>query len=291
MNKETVNIVEVSPRDGLQNQATFVATAEKIKLINSLTETGLNHIETTSFVSPKWIPQFKDAAQVLASIEKNPAIQYTALVPNVKGMENALAQGVKSIAIFTAASESFCQKNINCSIGESIERFKEVATLAKQQSVKIRAYISCAMGCPYEGEIKFSAVCNVSEQLFELGAYEVSIGDTIGVGYPEKTKNLFKELTTVAPIKHFALHCHDTYGMAIANIYAACEMGVRTFDGAVAGLGGCPYAPGAQGNVATEDIIYLLEKQGFDTGVDLRKLSSVGNTISASVKPKQSFQQ
>ncbi|KAH0560267.1 hypothetical protein KQX54_002999 [Cotesia glomerata] len=259
-----VKVVEVGPRDGLQNEKKILPSSIKIELINKLSQTGLKTIEATSFVSPKWIPQMQDNATVFKSIDKKTGINYPVLVPNLKGLQSALEVSVKEIAIFGAASESFSHRNINCSIEESIKRFKEVILEAQKNNIKTRGYISCIAGCPYEGNIKASAVAKVADAMLQLGCYEISLGDTIGVGNFEE----------------FALHCHDTYGQALANTYASLEYGVRIFDASVAGLGGCPYAAGASGNLATEDLLYLLSEQGFNTDVNLNELIKIGEWIS-----------
>ena len=274
-----VTIIEVGPRDGLQNESSFVPTSSKIELINALSSTGLKHIEVTSFVSEKSIPQLADSDTVFRSINKPPGVHFSALVPNEKGMEKALAAGVKEIAIFTAASEQFNQHNINCSIADSIARFQPVMTLAKRHNIRVRAYISCVLGCPYEGNIHPEQVVHVANQLMNLGADELSLGDTIGVGTPKQTKALITTLNTLYPLTNIAMHFHDTYGQAIANIYAALECGITRFDSAVAGLGGCPYARGATGNVATEDILYLMHGLGIDTGIDIFKIVEAGDSI------------
>lgn len=272
---EHIKIVEVGPRDGLQNEKQFVPTEIKLLFIDKLVDAGLTNIEATSFVSAKWVPQLADNDLMLSALLSNQAYQdiyFPVLVPNLKGLESAIAHGAKQIAIFTAASESFNQKNINCSIDESFSRFKDMLPLVKKHNTKIRGYVSCALGCPYEGEINPNAVLKVSEQLFSLGCEEVSIGDTIGVGTPKKAYDLFQLLTKNIPANKLAVHFHDTYGQALANIYAILELGIRTIDSSVGGLGGCPYAKGASGNVSTEDVIYLLHGLGFHTGIDLDKL-------------------
>ena len=274
-----VTIIEVGPRDGLQNEPSFVATETKIQLINQLTQSGLKRIEVTSFVSAKAIPQLADATLVYQQIDKPNDVQFSVLVPNEQGMQKALAAGVTEIAIFTAASESFNQRNIHCSINESIKRFEPVIQLAKQHGIKVRAYISCVLGCPYEGAISPRQVAQVAERLLALQVHEISLGDTIGVGTPKQTKALLYELLTFIPLNQLALHFHDTYGQAIANIYAALECGVYTFDSAVAGLGGCPYAQGASGNVATEDVLYLMHGLGITTGVDIYQIVRAGEAI------------
>ncbi len=274
-----VTIIEVGPRDGLQNEASFVPTKNKVELINALAQTGLKHIEVTSFVSAKSIPQLADGEAVFRAIDKPAGIHFSALVPNEHGMHLALAAGVQNIAIFTAASEPFNQRNINCSIAESIARFIPVIALAKANNVPVRAYISCVLGCPYEGNIDPKQVLNVARQLIDLGADEISLGDTIGVGTPRQTQALIKTLKSALPLANLAMHFHDTYGQAIANIYAALECGITRFDSAIAGLGGCPYARGASGNVATEDVLYLMHGLGIDTGIDIFKVVHAGDQI------------
>lgn len=274
-----VKIVEVGPRDGLQNEPKNLPVSLKIEFINRLSETGLSVIEAGSFVSPKWIPQMADSDQVLQGITKKPGINYPVLVPNLKGFEAALAAGAKEIAIFAAASETFSQKNINCSIAESMDRFNDVILAAKHNNIPVRGYVSCVLGCPYEGEIKPEAVALVAEQLHTMGCYEISLGDTIGAGTPGKAQQLIAAVTRRVPREYLAVHFHDTYGQALANIYAVLERGIAVIDSSVAGLGGCPYAKGASGNVATEDVIYMLNGLEIHTGVDLNKLITVGQFI------------
>ena len=274
-----IKLIEVGPRDGLQNEIVNVPTNIKIQFINQLSETGLTTIEAGSLVSPKWIPQMADSATVFQSINKNPAIAYPLLVPNNKGLETALAIGAKEIAIFASASETFSQKNINCSIAESLNRFSEVTTLAKKHHIKIRAYISCVLGCPYEGEIKSEAVALLAENLINMGCYEISLGDTIGIGTPFKAQRLIETVSRKIPVKQLAVHFHDTYGQALANIFATLEKGIAAIDSSVAGLGGCPYAKGAAGNVATEDVVYMLNGMGIASDVDLSKLIEAGQFI------------
>ena len=275
-----VKIVEVGPRDGLQNEATNVPTAIKIELIEKLAEAGLPAVEATAFVSPEWVPQMADNAQVFAGIRKKPGVAYPVLVPNLKGFEAARAAGAAEIAVFGAASETFSRKNINCSIAQSLERFSPVVEAARANKMRVRAYISCAAGCPYEGEVKPQAVAVLAEKLYEMGCYEVSLGDTIGVGTPGRIRAMIEAVAKRVPIGRLAGHYHDTYGQALANIYASLEAGVRTFDSSVAGLGGCPYARGATGNVATEDVVYMLDGLGIETGVDLMKVLRTGRFIS-----------
>lgn len=275
----SVQILEVGPRDGLQNELDFVPTKQKIKLINLLSETGLKNIEVTSFVSPKAVPQLADNSEVFSAIIKPANINFSALVPNIEGMEKAINCGVNEIAIFTAASETFNQKNIRCSIAKSIERFKPVVKIAKQRKIKIRAYISCVLGCPYEGEISPKTVVDITHQLLTLGADEIDLGDTIGVGTPKQTSTLIETIRDFIPLNKISMHFHDTYGQAIANIYAALECGITRFDSSVAGLGGCPYARGASGNVATEDVLYLMHGLNIHTGVDIYKVVTAGDMI------------
>jgi len=278
-----VRIVEVGPRDGLQNEPMVngapVATAVKIELIERLADAGLRAVEATAFVSPKWVPQMADQTEVLEGIRRKPGVSYPVLTPNLKGFESALAAGATEVAIFGAASESFSKRNINCSIAESLERFQPVADAARAAGVKVRGYVSCVVGCPYEGAIAPQAVAEVSQRLYEMGCYEVSLGDTIGVGTPARMQAMIDAVAKRVPIEKLAGHYHDTYGMAAANIYASLEMGMATFDSSVAGLGGCPYAKGASGNVATEDVVYLLQGLGIETGIDLDKLLDAGQFI------------
>jgi hydroxymethylglutaryl-CoA lyase len=276
---QDVTIIEVGPRDGLQNESTFVASEHKIELINLLSQSGLKNIEVTSFVSEKAIPQLADNNKVFAAIDKLPSIAYSALVPNEQGMHKALAVHVQEIAVFTAASELFNQRNINCSIQESIDRFKPVIALAKAHQIKIRGYISCVLGCPYQGEIKPQQVSEVIQKLLDLGVDELSLGDTIGVGTPKQTHLLLDNVLQLVPVSQLAMHFHDTYGQGIANIYASLEHGVHRFDSSVAGLGGCPYARGASGNIATEDVLYLMHGLGINTGVDIFKIVAAGDMI------------
>ncbi|MBB5018557.1 isopropylmalate/homocitrate/citramalate synthase [Chitinivorax tropicus] len=267
-----VKIVEVGPRDGLQNEATTIPTDVKLTLIDMLGEAGLHTIEATAFVSPKWVPQMADHADVMRGLKRRPHVAYPALVPNMKGFEAALEAGCEEIAIFTAASESFCQKNINCSIDESFERFAPVVDAALEKNIKVRGYVSCVLGCPYEGDIKPAAVAEVAQRLHQIGCYEVSLGDTIGVGTPIAAKKMVEAVARLVPLKQLAAHFHDTYGQAMANLFAVMELGIATIDSSVGGLGGCPYAKGASGNVATEDVVYMLQGMGRETGVNLNKL-------------------
>lgn len=275
-----VKLVEVSPRDGLQNEASIISTEVKIEFVNLLSTTGLKTIEVTSFVSPRWIPQMADNAEVFRGIIHHPDISYPVLVPNLKGLHAALAVGVKEIAIFTAASETFTQKNINCSISESIDRFHPVVEIAKANNIKIRGYVSCALGCPYEGDIAPHKVAEVAMILFQLGCYEISLGDTIGVGTPLKAVQMVDAVAEQIPIERLAAHFHDTYGQSLANLYAVLQLGIGVIDSSVAGIGGCPYARGASGNVASEDVVYLLNGLGIETGVSLEKLVKAGQFIS-----------
>lgn len=265
-------IYEVGPRDGLQNEKEIIDTAVKIQLIEKLADAGLKHVEATSFVSPKWVPQMADHTEVMNGIERKKGISYPVLVPNERGMEAALEAGAKEIAVFAAASEGFSQKNINCSIEESIERFKPVFKKAEMNKIAVRGYVSCVVGCPYDGEINPYKVAEVAARLYYMGCYEISLGDTIGVGTPNKIQTMLEQVFKELPNDKVALHCHDTYGQALANIYAGLQMGVSVIDSSVAGLGGCPYAKGASGNVATEDVLYMLEGLGIKTGVDMDKV-------------------
>lgn len=270
-----VKIVEVGPRDGLQNEKEPLDTAVKVELIDRLSATGLQFIEATSFVSPKWVPQLADAVDVMAAITRALGVTYSVLVPNDKGMIGAMAAKVPEIAIFTAASEAFTQKNINCSIAESIERFKPVIAEAKAREIRVRGYVSTVIGCPYAGDIEPAAVARVAAQLYEMGCYEISLGDTTGVGTPKRVQAMLRAVADVVPMNALALHCHDTYGQALANIYAGLEMGVAVVDSAVGGLGGCPYAKGASGNVATEDVLYMLAGMGIETGVNMHAVADI----------------
>lgn len=277
----SVRIVDVGPRDGLQNEKQQVPTDTKVELIRRLGDAGLKAIEATAFVSPKWVPQMADNAEVMAKIERRPGVAYPVLVPNEKGLEAAIAAGAKEVAVFGAASEAFSQKNINCSVAESLARFRPVVEAAKKADIAVRGYVSCVLGCPYQGEVPPLAVAEVAWALYEMGCYEISLGDTIGSGTPEKTKAMIEAVAKRVPLKKIAGHYHDTYGMAVANIYASLELGVAVFDASVAGLGGCPYAAGASGNVATEDVVWLLKGLGLDSSIDLDKLVDIGAWISA----------
>ena len=274
-----VRMVEVGPRDGLQNEPGTVPTAVKVALIEQLAEAGMPAVEATAFVSPKWVPQMADHAAVMAAIRKKPGVSYPVLVPNMKGLEAALAAGVGEIAVFGAASESFSRKNINCSITESLARFAPVAAAARDKGLRVRGYISCVIDCPYEGAITPQAVTAVARALRDMGCYEISLGDTIGTGTPARVQAMINAVSTVVPAAELAVHCHDTYGQALANIYAALQLGVATVDSSVAGLGGCPYAKGASGNVASEDVVYMLDGLGIETGVDLERLCLAGQFI------------
>lgn len=277
---QSIKIVEVGPRDGLQNEKQPVSVQTRVELINQLARAGLRHIEAASFVSPKWVPQMAGAAQVMQAIEQPSGVQYSALTPNLQGFEAALAAGVREVAVFGAASEAFSQRNINCSIRESLERFRAVMQAAHSHKIPVRGYVSCVLGCPYEGEIAPAKVAEVALMLREMGCYEISLGDTIGRGTPQTTQRMLEACLRVIPAEQLAGHFHDTYAMAIANIAKSLEMGLRVFDSSVAGLGGCPYAQGASGNVATEDVVYLLHGMGFETGVDLQQLAQTGAWIS-----------
>jgi len=274
-----VKIVEVGPRDGLQNEARSVPTAVKIELIERLAEAGIPAVEATAFVSPKWVPQMADHTEVMRGIARKPGVSYPVLVPNMQGFEAAVGAGADEVAVFGAASETFSNKNINCSIAESLDRFAPVVEAAKQRGVKVRGYISCVLGCPYEGEVKPKAVAEVARRLFSMGCYEISLGDTIGVGTPGRVRDMIEAVARDVPIRRMAVHFHDTYGQALANIYAALEKGVNVVDSSVAGLGGCPYAKGASGNVATEDVIYMLDGLGIETGVELDQVFETGRFI------------
>ncbi|AVI63213.1 hydroxymethylglutaryl-CoA lyase [Halomonas sp. GFAJ-1] len=285
----SIKLFEMAPRDGLQNEpGTLVPTATKIELIERLANAGLTHIEAASFVSPKWVPQMGDATDVMNGIARQPGVVYSALTPNLKGLEGALAAGVEEIAVFGAASEAFSQKNINCSIAQSLERFEPVLARANEAGVRVRGYVSCVLGCPYEGDISPEKVAEVAKALYEMGCYEISLGDTIGVGTPLAAKRMIEATRQQVPIEHLAAHFHDTYGMALANLYAVLEEGVSVIDAATAGLGGCPYAKGASGNVATEDVLYLLEGLGINTGIDLQAVIDTGYWITNELGRKPS---
>lgn len=280
----TVQLVEVGPRDGLQNEAQPISTADKIRLVDDLSAAGVSCIEVGSFVSPQWVPQMAGSDQVFAGIRRQPGTRYTALTPNLKGFEQALQAGVSEVAVFAAASESFSQRNINCSISDSLKRFEPIMAAAAEAGLRVRGYVSCVLGCPYEGEVPAAQVASVAAELHDMGCYEVSLGDTIGTGTPGATRQLFEAVAQRMPRDRLAGHFHDTYGQALANIYASLLEGISVFDSSVAGLGGCPYAKGASGNVASEDVLYMLNGQGIHTGIDLDALIEAGNRISAVLK-------
>tara|TARA_Y100000052_G_scaffold14371_1_gene14032 strand:+ start:42174 stop:43070 length:897 start_codon:yes stop_codon:yes gene_type:complete len=275
-----VSIVEVGPRDGLQNETLNLSAAKKIELINLLSKTGLKRIEAGSFVSPKWVPQMANSDEVFQALPFRTDVQYSALTPNLRGLETAIDAGVKEVAVFGSASEAFSQKNINCSISESLKRFEDVFQLADQNNLKIRGYVSCVMGCPYQGDISPKAVTQVSKALLDMGCYEISLGDTIGAGTPRATSLLLEDVLKDIPAQKLAAHFHDTYGQALVNLYKALEYGIATIDSAVAGLGGCPYAKGASGNVATEDVVYMLNGMKISSGVNMGKLLTASSYIS-----------
>lgn len=276
---QQVTLIEVGPRDGLQNEQAIVETSDKIELINALSRSGLTQIEVTSFVSPKSIPQLADNQTVFKGMDKIPTVHYSALVPNEKGMHQAIEAGVKQIAVFTAASETFNQRNINCSIDESLNRITHIMKLAKKNHIFVRGYISCVLGCPYEGSIPPQTVANLTQGLLDLGVDEVSLGDTIGVGTPKQTQMVLEKVLKIVAVDQLAMHFHDTYGQAIANIHTSLNFGLHRFDSSLAGLGGCPYARGASGNVATEDVLYLMHGLGIQTGVDIFKILAAGDKI------------
>jgi len=283
MRPSKVNIIEVGPRDGLQNEKQVVPSAIKIELVERLAEAGLRAIEATAFVSPKWVPQMGDNAAVMQGIKRRTGTVYPVLVPNLQGFDAAIQAGATEVAIFAAASESFSRKNINCSITESLKRFEPILSSASALEIPVRGYVSCVVGCPYEGAIDPEQAAAVASTLFDMGCYEVSLGDTIGVGNPASIQHLIEACAQQIPMAKLAGHYHDTYGMAIANIYASLQMGMATFDASVAGLGGCPYAKGASGNVATEDVVYLMHGLGIETGIDLAKLAGIGDWISGAL--------
>lgn len=284
-----VRLVEVGPRDGLQNEPAIVSTEVKLELIRRLADAGLRHIEATAFVSAKRVPQMADHDALMRAVPRRPGLTYSALTPNLIGFEAAMAAGVDEVAVFGAASETFSQKNIHCSIAESLRRFDEVMRAARQRSVPVRGYVSCALGCPYEGTIEPAAVAGVATALHEMGCHEISLGDTIGVGTPGRTVAMLEAVATRVPIERLAGHFHDTYGQALANVYAALQLGVAVFDASVAGLGGCPYAPGASGNLASEDLLYMLDGLGIDTGVRLEALLAADRYICEALqRPTQS---
>jgi hydroxymethylglutaryl-CoA lyase len=279
----SVRIVEVGPRDGLQNEKQAIETTTKIELIERLTDAGLRYIEAGSFVNPALIPQMASSEDVFNKISRTPGVTYAALTPNIKGFERALAAKANEVAIFAAASEAFSHKNINCSIDESLARFIPVMEAAKAHDIPVRGYVSCVVGCPYEGDVDPEIVRHISDQLINMGCYEISLGDTIGVGTAGSVRKLIETVTKDIPVERLAVHCHDTYGQALTNIYAALQLGVQVIDSSVAGLGGCPFAKGATGNVATEDVVYLLHGLGIETGIDMDRLIAAGNFISAAL--------
>ena len=274
-----VKMVEVGPRDGLQNEPEVIPAAVRIALIDMLSDSGLPVIEAGAFVSPKWVPQMADSAQVLAGIRREAGVSYPVLVPNMKGYEAARGAGAEEVAVFGAASETFSQRNINCSIAESLDRFAPVAEAAKRDGVRVRGYVSCVLGCPYEGAIDPAAVADVADRLLEMGCAEISLGDTIGVGTPGKAQAMIRAVAAGVPMERLAVHFHDTYGQALANILASLEVGVAIVDSSVAGLGGCPYAEGASGNVASEDVLYMLDGLGIETGINMTRLIAAGRMI------------
>ena len=285
---DRVRIVEVGPRDGLPHEKTIIPAATKIELINRLSATGLRSIEATSFVSPKWVPQLADAAEVFAAIDKNPRVSYPVLVPNLQGYQRAREVGAAEVAVFTAASEAFNRKNINASIDESIERFKPVLDQAKADGVRVRGYVSTVLGCPYQGDVPVTDVVRVARQMHDLGCYEISLGDTIGIGTPLKARAMLRAVASEVPMQALAVHFHDTRGQALANVLNCLEEGVRVVDSAVSGVGGCPYAKGATGNVASEDVVYMLEGMGMATGVDLPALIETGLWLSSRLQRETS---
>ena len=274
-----VRLVEVGPRDGLQNEAQPISVADKVRLVDDLTEAGLAYIEVGSFVSPKWVPQMAGSAEVFAGIHQRPGVTYAALAPNLRGFEDALAAGVKEVAVFAAASEAFSQRNINCSISDSLKRFEPIMEAARNHGVRVRGYVSCVLGCPYEGKVSAEQVAPVARALHDMGCYEVSLGDTIGVGTPAKARAMLKAVAAEVPMPALAIHFHDTWGQALANVLACLEEGVAVVDSAVSGAGGCPYAKGASGNVASEDVVYMLHGLGIRTGIDLPLLAETGRWL------------
>ena len=276
-----VRIVDVGPRDGLQNEPGEVSIAARIALVEALAEAGVPAVEAGAFVSPKWVPRMAGSDEVMRTIKRKPGVDYPVLTPNVKGLEAALGAGAREVAVFGAASEAFSQKNINCSIDESLDRFQAVIDLALENDIKVRGYVSCVLGCPYQGEVPPADVAHVAARLREMGCYEISLGDTIGVGTPGQARRMIETVAEKVPMEKLAAHFHDTYGQALANLYAVLELGVATVDSSVAGLGGCPYAKGASGNVATEDVVYMLNGLGIETGIDLDKLAAAGRRICA----------
>jgi len=277
---EKVKIVEVGPRDGLQNEAEPISADDKITLIEQLANAGVSYIESGSFVSPKWVPQMATSAEIFEKLNRKDGVTYAALTPNMRGFEGAMAVNADEVAIFGAASESFSQKNINCSIEESLERFVPIMNAAKAANIKVRGYVSCVVGCPYEGEIAPEQVASVADKLYKMGCYEISLGDTVGVGTPASVIKMIESVSARVPTDKLAVHFHDTYGQALVNIYAALQMGIKVVDSAIAGLGGCPYAKGASGNVATEDVVYMLNGLGINSGIDFNKLLQAGWFIS-----------
>lgn len=274
-----VKLVEVGPRDGLQNEKTLIPCETKVELIDRLGRAGVQYIESSSFVSPKWVPQMGDAAEVFSTLNRRPGVTYAALTPNLKGLESALNVGADEVAVFAAATETFSKKNINCSIQESLDRFQPVIARAQSENLPVRGYLSCVLGCPYEGAVAPAAVAELAQEMLNMGCYEISLGDTIGVGTPGKARSLFEIVGKKVAIEQLAAHFHDTYGQALANLYAVLELGVSVIDASVAGLGGCPYAKGASGNVASEDVVYQLEGLGIDTGINLDQLIDTGHWI------------
>ncbi len=277
---EQVKIVEVGPRDGLQNEAIPISASDKIALIEKLSDAGIKYIESGSFVSPKWVPQMATSTEIFEKLNRKSDVTYAALTPNMRGFEGAMAVNADEVAIFGAASESFSQKNINCSIEESLERFLPIMAAAKKANVKVRGYVSCVLGCPYEGEIAPEQVAKVAEKLYQMGCYEISLGDTVGVGTPGNVTRMIQAVSEHVPTDKLAVHFHDTYGQALTNIYAALQLGIKVVDSAIAGLGGCPYAKGASGNVATEDVVYMLNGLAIETAIDFNKLLEAGWFIS-----------
>lgn len=285
----SVRLVEVGPRDGLQNEKAFVPTHFKLALIERLAEAGCKHIEAASFVSPRWVPQMADHREIMQGIKRRPGVTYSALTPNLKGLEAAIESGADEVAVFGAASEAFSQKNINCSIADSLGRFEPVVAQARQAGLRVRGYVSCVLGCPYEGDIEPAQVKWVVDALYQMGCDEISLGDTVGTGTPLKAKRMLEAVSAKVPMTSLAAHFHDTYGQALANLYAVLEEGISIIDSSVAGLGGCPYAKGASGNVASEDVVYMLKGLGIESGIDLDALARTGDWITCSInKPNRS---
>ena len=276
-----VRLIEVGPRDGLQNEARPISVADKVQLVDALTDAGLGYIEAGSFVSPKWVPQMAGSAEVFAHIRRKPGVVYGALAPNMRGFEDAMAAGVKEVAVFAAASEAFSQRNINCSVSESLARFVPIIEAARQHGISVRGYVSCVLGCPYEGDIAPQQVAAVAQELYAMGCYEVSLGDTIGTGTPTATRTMIEAVSAHVPREKLAGHFHDTYGQALVNIYASLQEGIAVFDSSIAGLGGCPYAKGASGNVASEDLVYMLQGMGIETGIDPEALADTGRWLAS----------